>query len=557
MMALRSLSLTRTQVFRLSISTWKTSIHCRYMASSPSKKLFKQLNGSVDISSDEYKRNLAKSQHIINKYQQILAAATSGGGEKAVARHTQRNKKLLAQDRLRLLFDDADDALEVMPLAGIGMKYGDIPRAGILAVIGKINGIYCLVIANDATVKAGTIYPISLTKQLRCMRIVEHCKLPCVFVVDSGGAFLPLQSEIFNPGGRTFYKEALFNAMGIPQMAIVVGSCTAGAAYVPAMVQEAVIVKKIGTIFLAGPPLVKAALGELISPEDLGGADVHCSKSGLTDHYAETEEEAFETGRDIVASFNVDPVRLPEGYDEPAFDPEELIGLIPCSEQHFMDMYQVIARIVDGSRFQEFKQKYGQTLITGFAFIKGHLVGLIGNQGSMTEKAALKGAHFIQVCDQRNIPIIFLQNTAPDSESDAVISGKSIGGHSKLMSAVACCQVPKITVIVGNSFGPTNYMMAGRSFDPRFLFSWPNSKICISEPDVVMKELSESLSEEQKSKLTERVETQSNAVYASGRIWDDGVILPQDTRKVLGQCLNIISQKLPAASKTNYNVMRI
>lgn len=523
------------------------------MAHSFTKSVFRQIDGKVDVNSSNFKENLQRNEKLVKKFCNVLKLATSGGGEKAIERHTIKNRKLLVTDRLKLLFDDFDDVLEVMPLAGMAMKYGDVPRAGILSAIGKINGVQCIVIANDATVKAGTVFPITLKKQLRSIEIAQESNIPCVFVVDSGGAFLPLQAEIFLPGGRTFYNEAILSSLDIPQLAIVCGSCTAGAAYVPAMAQEASIVEKIGTIFLAGPPLVQAALGEVVTPDELGGAKLHSRVSGVTDYYAETEQEAFEFGRSSVAAFNIEPVSARGTFREPIYDADELLGIIPTSQDQVMNMHKIISRLVDGSEMHEFKASYATTIVTGFCQINGYLVGIVGNNGALTSAAALKASHFIQLCEQRHLPIIFLQNITQDDSSSSVVSstqkaivdGEKLRCHAKLMSTVACARVPKVTVVVGNSFGVENYMMCGRSFSPRFLFIWPTASASSyappppPPPSSIIFSLSQDNSNGENDDEGKRL---SSALYSSFCGWDDGIVLPSDTRKVLGKCLDIIHQ---------------
>ncbi|KAA8589419.1 hypothetical protein FQN60_012784 [Etheostoma spectabile] len=413
-----------------------------------------------------YEANLRNSIACRNKYIELTEKVQKGGGDNAIARHTQRNRKLMVRERLRLLLDD-EDYLELSPFAGLGLPYGDIPSAGCLTGIGRINGLWCMFIANDATVKGGTAYPITVKKQLRAQEIAIQNRLPCVYLVDSGGAFLPLQSEIFpdkNHGGRTFYNEAIMSAMKIAQLSVVCGSCTAGGAYIPTMAEEAVMVHRIGTIFLGGPPLVKAATGE-----------------------------------------------------------------------------EVIGRLTDGSRFQEFKALYGATLITGFAKIHGHLVGIVANDGELSCPAALKGSHFVQLCDQRDIPLLFLQNTAPTtaltlSTAQAEMNTNHLKAQGSMMSAVACASVPKITV-------------CGRAFDPNFLFLWPNARVSITAPGHAASllppnsEQEEEKKTQEEDKLNRRLREESSAFFSSARLWDDGVILPQDTRKVLRDCLDIIKQQ--------------
>lgn len=471
-----------------------------------------------------------------------------GGGENAIARHTQRNRKVLVRERLRMLLDD-EDYLELSPFAGLGLPYGDISSAGCLTGIGKINGLWCMFSANDATVKGGTAYPITVKKQLRAQIVAMQNRLPFVYLVDSGGAFLPLQSEIFpdkNHGGRTFYNEAIMSAMKIPQVAVVCGSCTAGGAYVPTMSEEAVIVHRIGTIFLGGPPLVKAATGEEVSPEDLGGARLHSEVSGCVDHFAAVESEAYEYTRNIISTLNYE---LPEEdsvqVEEPLYSTEELMGLAPRSYNYSLDIRLIVSRLTDGSRFQEFKARYGTTLLTGFARIDGHQIGIVANNGELTYEASLKGSHFVQLCDQRDIPLIFLQNTAPEpahttSQTKAESNTNRLKAQGSMMSAVACASVPKMTVVIGGCHGGDSYAMCGRAFDPNFLFLWPNARVSILAPGYSEEFVQ---TEEEITQINEMLEEESSAFFSTGRLWDDGVILPQDTRKILSKCLKIIKQQ--------------
>ncbi|TSN76569.1 Methylcrotonoyl-CoA carboxylase beta chain, mitochondrial [Bagarius yarrelli] len=414
-----------------------------------------------------FEANLQNSQACQQRYLELKEKALKAGGETGVARHTQRNKKVLVRDRLHMLLDD-DDFLELSPFAGLGLPYGDIPSAGCLTGIGKINGLWCVFTANDATVKGGTAYPITVKKQLRAQEVAIQNRLPCVYLVDSGGAFLPLQSDIFpdkNHGGRVFYNEAIMSAMRIPQVAVVCGSCTAGGAYVPTMAEEAIIVHRIGTIFLGGPPLVKAATGEEVTPEDLGGARLHSEVSGCVDHFAAVESEAYECTRNIISTLNF---KLPEEdsaeAEEPLYNSEELMGLAPRSYNFSMDIKLIVSRLTDGSRFQEFKSRYGTSLVTGFAKIEGHLVGVVANNGKLTYEACLKGSHFVQLCEQRDIPLIFLQNTAPEpshtlSQNKAESNTMILKAQASMMSAVACASVPKITVVTGGCHGSDSYAM--------------------------------------------------------------------------------------------------
>ncbi|XP_071753819.2 methylcrotonoyl-CoA carboxylase beta chain, mitochondrial isoform X1 [Centroberyx gerrardi] len=509
-----------------------------------------------------YEANLRNSTACHHKYVELREKVRKGGGDNAIARHTKRNKKLLVQDRLRLLLDD-EDFLELSPFAGLGLPYGDIPSAGCLTGIGRINGLWCVFIANDATVKGGTAYPITVKKQLRAQQVAIQNRLPCVYLVDSGGAFLPLQSEIFpdkNQGGRTFYNEAIMSSMKIPQVSVVCGSCTAGGAYIPTMAEEAVMVHRIGTIFLGGPPLVKAATGEEVTPEDLGGARLHAEVSGCVDHFAWEEKEAYDYTRNIISTLNY---QLPEeeedeveegkrrGEEEPLYSSEELLGLAPLNYNHSLDVKMVVSRLTDGSRFQEFKARFGTTLVTGFAKIHGHQVGIVANNGELSYEASLKGSHFVQLCDQRDIPLLFLQNTAPRppltlSTTQADINSNRLKAQGSMMSAVACASIPKITVVIGGCHGADSYAMCGRAFDPNFLFLWPNARVSVVAPGHSGSLLPPGREEEEQQEeedMNRKLKEESSAFFASGRLWDDGVILPQDTRKVLRDCLDIIKQQ--------------
>ncbi|CAJ1061178.1 methylcrotonoyl-coenzyme A carboxylase 2 [Xyrichtys novacula] len=518
----------------------------------------------VPIQKHVYEANVRNSNACHKKFMELSEKVRKGGGENAIARHTQRNRKLLVRDRLSLLLDD-EDFLELSPFAGLGLPYGDIPSAGCLTGIGRINGLWCVFIANDATVKGGTAYPITVKKQLRAQEVAIQNRLPCVYLVDSGGAFLPLQSEIFpdkNQGGRTFYNEAIMSAMKIPQVSVVCGSCTAGGAYIPTMAEEAVMVHRIGTIFLGGPPLVKAATGEEVTPENLGGARLHAEVSGCVDHFAWEEKEAYEYTRNIISTLNFqlpeeedeEVVRKRRAEEEPLYSSEELLGFAPKSYDFSLDAKMIISRLTDGSRFQEFKARYGTTLVTGFGKIQGHLVGIVANNGELSYEAALKGSHFIQLCDQRDVPLVFLQNTAPAaaptlSTAQAETNTNRLKAQGSMMSAVACASVPKITVVIGGCYGADSYAMCGRAFDPNFLFLWPNARVSMAAPGHSASLLppdTEQPEEEQKKqedKLNKRLEEESSAFFSSGRLWDDGVILPQDTRKVLSDCLDIIKQQ--------------
>ncbi|XP_052774704.1 uncharacterized protein LOC128213192 [Mya arenaria] len=532
-------------------------------------KPFPVISGEVDTGSPEFQQNLESSNKLMTTYEEILKKSCAGGGEKAILRHTKQHKKLLVTERINLLLDNYDDFLELSPIAGHAMQYGDVPRAGVITGVGKIHGRYCMIIANDGTVKGGTVYPITLKKQLRAQEIAQQNRIPCVYAVDSGGAFLPLQSEIFNPGGQTFYNEAVMGSQGIPQVAIVCGSCTAGGAYVPTMADEAVIINRIGTIFLGGPPLVQAATGEIISADELGGATLHCSVSGCTDYFAADEYEGFQTGRDIVEGLNLPPPPGPQREpEEPLFDPADIAGIIPNKKQEYMDVRKVISRLVDGSRFSEFKVQYGSTLITGFSHIKGYLVGILTNSGEITDTAAAKGAHFVNMCSERNIPLIFLHNTTEETESASsygLQGGNLLRDHAKLMSAISCARVPKISVVIGNSIGSSNFLMCGRSCSPSFMFSWPNAVIGMQEKNALVQSIIKDKfaineggpeRQEMEQKLLHRFSMEMSAFYISSRLLDDGIILPHNTRQVIGQTLDITTAYMPRQHPA-YGVVRM
>ncbi|XP_033476581.2 methylcrotonoyl-CoA carboxylase beta chain, mitochondrial-like [Epinephelus lanceolatus] len=530
-------------MLRLAERRWQCSVRCMSAAARRRRALHSAFpvleQPLLPIHQQMYETNLRNSNACHKKFIELSEKVRKGGGEKSIARHTQRNKKLLVRDRLRFLLDD-EDFLELSPLAGLGLPYGDIPSAGCLTGIGRINGLWCVFIANDATVKGGTAYPITVKKQLRAQEVAIQNRLPCVYLVDSGGAFLPLQSDIFpdkNHGGRMFYYEAIMSAMKIPQVSVVCGSCTAGGAYVPTMAEETVMVHRIGTIFLGGPPLVKAATGEEVTPEDLGGATLHAEVSGCVDHFAWDEKQAYHDTRNIMSTLNF---QLPEEEDEdeektrkrkaeeePLYSSEELLGLAPRSYNHSLDVKMVVSRLTDGSRFQEFNLRYGTTLITGFAKIHGHLVGILANNGELSYQAALKGSRFVQLCDQRNIPLVFLQNTAPTaaltlSTAQAAMNSNRLKAQGSMMSAVACASVPKITVVIGGCHGADSYAMCGRTFDPNFLFLWPNARVSMTAPGHAGSLLppdSEQDEEEKKKhedKLNKRLEEESSAFFSSG-----------------------------------------
>ncbi|MET9437383.1 carboxyl transferase domain-containing protein [Streptomyces sp. NPDC006551] len=511
------------------------------------------LTSAADPASPAWQANEAAHHELAATLRAKLAEAALGGGEKARARHTARGK-LLPRDRVDTLLDPGSPFLELAPLAANGM-YGDqAPAAGVIAGIGRVSGREVVIVANDATVKGGTYYPMTVKKHLRAQEVALENRLPCLYLVDSGGAFLPLQDEVFPDRehfGRIFYNQARMSGAGIPQIAAVLGSCTAGGAYVPAMSDEAVIVRNQGTIFLGGPPLVKAATGEVVTAEELGGGEVHSRTSGVTDHLAEDDAHALRIVRNIVATL---PERGPlpwsvEPVEEPKVDPAGLYGAVPVDSRTPYDAREIIARIVDGSRFQEFKAEYGQTLVTGFARIHGHPVGIVANNGILFSESAQKGAHFIELCDQRGIPLLFLQNISGFMVGRDYEAGGIAKHGAKMVTAVACTRVPKLTVVVGGSYGAGNYSMCGRAYSPRFLWMWPNAKISVMGGEqaasvlatVKRDQLGDDWSAEDedafKAPIREQYETQGNAYYATARLWDDGVIDPMETRQVVGLAL--------------------
>lgn len=505
-----------------------------------------------------FQQNTDHMQSLASHLKKLLIKIQEGGGEQARERHREHGK-LLPRDRIELLLDPGSHFLELSPLAGYQLYEEDLPAGGIITGIGRINDIDCMIIANDATVKGGTYYPITVKKHLRAQKIAEQNRLPCIYLVDSGGAYLPKQDEVFpdeNHFGRIFYNEANLSAQGIPQIAVVMGSCTAGGAYIPAMADECIMVREQATIFLAGPPLVKAATGEVVTAESLGGADTHCRISGVADYYANDDEHALLLTKRIINHLNYQKNKsmLMHKSIEPLYDPQELYGIIPTDPRYPFDVREIIIRIVDSSEFDEFKLLYGKTLVCGFAHIHGIAVGIIANNGILFSDAALKGTHFIELCTQRRIPLLFLQNITGFMVGSKV-EAEGIAKHgAKLVTAVACANVPKITVVIGSSYGAGNYAMCGRAFEPRFLWMWPNARIAVMGGEQAANVLAEvnrakkkrrgetwSLEEEKnyKDQLLQQYNLQANAYYSSARLWDDGVIDPIDTRKIVAMSLAI------------------
>ena len=495
----------------------------------------------LDKSGEDFASRKEHNLSLITKLSEKMEIARGGGGEKYVERHESRGKGM-ARDRISQICDPGTPFLELSTLAAYEMYDGRAHSAGIVTGIGAVHGKECIFVANDATVKGGSYYPMTVKKHVRAQEIAETNNLPCIYLVDSGGAFLPLQDQVFPDKGhfgRIFRNQAILSSKGIPQVAAVLGSCTAGGAYIPAMSDESIIVKDNGTIFLAGPPLVKAATGEEVSAQDLGGADLHTRESGVADHYAEDEKEALQIARDIVENLNVgQKVRLDsKETEDPYHDPDDLMGIIPADNRTPYDVREVISRIVDGSRFHEFKQRYGTTLVCGFARIHGYPVGIVANNGILFSESSLKGAHFVELCGQRGIPLIFLQNIMGFMVGRDAEAGGIAKDGAKLVTAVSCVPVPKFTVIIGGSHGAGNYGMCGRAYDPRFLFMWPNARISVMGGEQAASVLS-TVGNADPEAIREKYERESNPYYSTARLWDDGVIDPRDTRDILGLCIS-------------------
>ncbi len=515
------------------------------------------LSSAVDRHGDAFARNTAAHLALVEELKGRLDLY-SRGPESSRARHAARGK-LLPRDRVDTLLDRGSPFLELSALASYQMYHDEAPGAGIITGVGRVSGRECVVVANDATVKGGTYYPMTVKKHLRAQEVAMANRLPCLYLVDSGGAFLPRQDEVFPDRehfGRIFYNQARMSSMGIAQIAAVLGSCTAGGAYVPAMSDESVIVRGQGTIFLGGPPLVKAATGEIVSDEDLGGGLVHARTSGVVDHLADDDEHALSIVRSIVSTLapRCDTPWMVRDSEEPAVDPSDLYGVVPTDSRTAYDVREVIARLVDRSLFHEFKAEYGTTLVTGFAHLWGHPVGIVANNGVLFSESALKGAHFIELCDQRKIPLVFLQNITGFMVGREYEAGGIAKHGAKMVNAVACARVPKLTVIIGGSFGAGNYSMCGRAYSPRFLWMWPNARISVMGGDQAAAVLatvkrtqiesagdtwSPEEEEEFRAPIRERYEDEGNAYYSTARLWDDGIIDPLETRTVLGLALSV------------------
>jgi len=529
---------------------------------------------NLDVRSAEFRANADRMRDLVADLREKTAAVSRGGSDDARRKHQERGK-LLPRERVNALVDPGSAMLELSPLAAFGMYGGDVPSAGVVTCVGRVAGRECVIVANDATVKGGTYYPLTVKKHLRAQEIAQQNRLPCIYLVDSGGAYLPAQDDVFpdrDHFGRIFYNQANLSAQGIPQIAVVMGSCTAGGAYVPAMSDETIIVRNQGTIFLGGPPLVKAATGEEVTAEELGGGDVHTRISGVADHLAESDAHALHLARRVVARLNgvksiALDVRPPA---EPAYDADELYGVIPSDTRKPYDVREVLARIVDASVFDEFKARYGTTLVTGFARIHGYPIGIVANNGILFSESALKGAHFIELCAQRGIPLLFLQNITGFMVGRKYEQEGIARNGAKMVTAVACARVPRFTVIIGGSFGAGNYGMCGRAYSPRFLWMWPNARISVMGGEQAasvlatvrkdgMKAAGKTWTAEQeealKAPIREQYETQGHPYYATARLWDDGVIDPAQTRRVLGLAL---SAALNAPiEKTEFGVFRM
>ncbi|HTE41999.1 MAG TPA: carboxyl transferase domain-containing protein [Steroidobacteraceae bacterium] len=533
------------------------------------------LQTRIDAKSEEFQNNAARMRDLVDDLNARLSGVVNGRDEDARRKHTDRGK-LLVRERIARLIDPGSDFLECSQLAAEDLYDNEAPAAGIITGVGQVHGRPVVIVANDATVKGGTYFPLTVKKHLRAQEIAHENGLPCIYLVDSGGAFLPLQDEVFPDRehfGRIFFNQARLSAQGIPQIAVVMGSCTAGGAYVPAMCDEAIIVRKQGTIFLGGPPLVKAATGEIVDAETLGGGDVHTRISGVADHLADNDAHALGIARDIVRNFP--PRKAPwlarESFVEPAYPAHELYGVIPTDTRRSYDAREVISRIVDASEFQEFKALYGKTLVCGFARIHGYPVGILANQGILFSQSSLKGAHFVQLANRRGIPLLFLQNVTgfmvgKQAEHDGIAKD-----GAKLVTAVACARVPKYTVIIGGSFGAGNYAMCGRSYGPRFLWMWPNARVSVMGGEQAAQVLAtvrrdgikarggewpEAEADQFINQIRDRYETQGHPYYATSRLWDDGIIDPCDTRRVLGVALAAASIGPPPGPET-YGIFRM
>ena len=529
----------------------------------------------IDVRSAEFRENAAHMSALVDQLRSRLATAARGGDDRAREKHTARGK-LLARDRIETLLDPGSAFLEVAPLAADGLYGGDAPSAGIVIGIGTVGGRPVMVVANDATVKGGTYYPMTVRKHLRAQQVALENRLPCIYLVDSGGAFLPMQDEVFPDRehfGRIFYNQAQMSAEGIPQLAVVMGSCTAGGAYVPAMCDESIIVRNQGTIFLGGPPLVKAATGEVVDAESLGGGEVHARTSGVVDHLADNDAHALQLAREAVTALGPDPAPWLAQAEpaEPAVDPQDLPGVVPRDLRQPYDVREVIARLVDGSEFHEFKALYGKTLVCGFARLWGYPVAIVANNGILFSESALKGAHFDQLANRRRVPLLFLQNITGFMVGRRYENAGIARDGAKMVTAVACATVPKLTVIIGGSFGAGNYAMCGRAYGGRFLWSWPNSRISVMGGEQAANVLAtvrrdglearagtwpEAEQQAFMDGIRTQYEAQGNPYYATARLWDDGVIDPLDTRRVVALALATVARG-PAPAPESYGIFRM
>ena len=535
-------------------------------------KVFKS---KIDPDTEGFKNNFQYHQNLAQQLKNDLAKVSEGGKEFSRQLHQSRGK-LLPRERVNRLLDSGSPFLEISPMAAYGLYENEVPAAGIICGIGRVGGREVMVVANDATVKGGTYYPLTVKKHLRAQEIAMENRLPCIYLVDSGGAFLPLQDQVFpdrDHFGRIFFNQAKLSAEGIPQIAVVLGSCTAGGAYVPAMCDESVIVENQGTIFLGGPPLVKAATGVEVSSEELGGGEVHAKISGVVDHLARDDSHALEIARNIISGTDIQTTKTGSILDEinpPLYSMNELYGILPSDSRQSYDVREVIARLVDGSEMQEFKSLYGTTLITAFAKIHGYRVGIVANNGILFSESALKGAHFIELCGQRNIPLLFLQNISGFMVGKEYEHGGIAKDGAKMVMAVSCVNVPKYTIIIGGSHGAGNYGMCGRAYSPRMLWTWPNARISVMGGEQAASVLSqvkrEKLGEKNtkwsaedeesfKKEIREQYENQGHPYYATGRLWDDGILDPLDTRRVLGLVLSL--QTAEPSKDSNYGVFRM
>jgi acetyl-CoA carboxylase carboxyltransferase component len=517
------------------------------------------LTSQVERDSDLFARRTDRMSALVEELRERAGMVARGGGEASMERHRSRGK-LPARERIDLLVDPDTAFLELSPLAAWELYEGQAPSAGIVTGIGVVEGRECVIVANDATVKGGTYFPLTVKKHLRAQEVAEQNRLPCIYLVDSGGAFLPLQAEVFPDRehfGRIFFNQARMSAAGIAQIAVVMGSCTAGGAYVPAMSDETVIVRGTGTIFIGGPPLVKAATGQDVTPEELGGADVHTRRSGVADHYATSDEHALAIARSIVRNLNAARPEAqwePADPEPPAVDPSDLYGLIPESFREQVDPREIIARLVDGSRFHEFKANYGETLVCGFARIEGYPVGILANNGVLFAESSQKGAHFVELACKRRVPLVFLQNITGFMVGKEYEAGGIARDGAKLVMAVACAEVPKFTVVIGGSFGAGNYGMCGRAYSPRQLWMWPNARISVMGGEQAATVLT-MVGDADPDEITAKYEEEGNPYYSTARLWDDGIIDPLDTRRVLA--LGISAALNAPIPETTFGVFRM